>query len=89
MSDRFEIRCPRLGGEVFLEYCLKENAGLPCSKTIECWQPYCPIATYLQEKLTEEQWERCFHRTPKEKVVSLVELVETAKRRQQGMDDSK
>jgi hypothetical protein len=31
--------------------------------------------------LTEEQWDRCFAKTPKEKIVSLVELVEAAKKR--------
>ena len=89
MSKRFEIRCPRLGGEVSLDYCLRERGALPCAKTIDCWQPYCPIASYLQERLTPEQWERCFKQTPKDKVVSLVELAEAAKKRQPAVDGKK
>jgi hypothetical protein len=46
-----------------------------------CWQPYFDVQTQLRAKLTQEQWDRCFNRAPKEKVVSLVELIEKAKKR--------
>jgi hypothetical protein len=39
------------------------------------------VESQLRAKLTEEQWDRCFAKTPKEKIVSLVELVEGAKKR--------
>jgi hypothetical protein len=83
MSDRLEIRCPRLGGEVTLVYCLKEGGDIPCPRTILCWRPYFDVEAQLRAKLTEEQWDRCFGKTAKEKVVSLVELIEAAKKRQQ------
>ena len=76
-----EIRCPRLGGEVSLVYCLKEGGDIPCARTIVCWQPYFDVESRLRAMLTEEQWDRCFAKTPKEKIVSLVELVEAAKKR--------
>jgi hypothetical protein len=82
MSKPLEIRCPRLGGEVSLVYCLKEGGDIPCPRTIVCWQPYFDVEARLRAKLTEEQWDRCFAKTPKEKVVSLVELIEAAKNRQ-------
>jgi hypothetical protein len=78
-----ELRCPKLGGEVTFAYCLVEGGDLPCSRTIACWQQYFPVETHLRAKLTQEQWDRCFGKTPKDKMVSLVELIEAAKKRQQ------
>ena len=79
-----ELRCPKLGGEVTFAYCLVEGGDLPCSRTIACWQQYFPVETHLRAKLTQEQWDRCFGKTPKEKMVSLVELIEAAKKRQKA-----
>jgi len=84
MSDQLEIRCPRLGGEVSLAYCLKEGGDIPCSRTIVCWQQYFDVEVQLRAKLSEEQWDRCFGRKPKEKIVSLVELIEAAKKRKRS-----
>jgi hypothetical protein len=84
MSDQLEIRCPRLGGEVSLVYCLKEGGDIPCPRTVLCWQLYFDVETHLRAKLTEEQWDRCFGKTPKEKIVSLVELIEAAKKRKKA-----
>jgi hypothetical protein len=83
LSKHLEIRCPRLGGEVSLVYCLKEGGDIPCQRTIVCWQPYFDVEAQLRAKLTGEQWDRCFGKTPKEKIVSLVELIEASKKRQQ------
>ena len=90
LTGQLEIRCPRLGGEVSLVYCLREGGDIPCGRTIVCWQPYFDVESQLRAKLTEEQWDRCFAKTPKEKIASLVELVEAAKKRQQieGSGDS-
>jgi hypothetical protein len=41
------------------------------------------VEIHLRAKLTPEQWDRCFSQTPKEKIGSLVELIEAAKKRQQ------
>ncbi len=83
MYDHLELRCPRLGGEVTFAYCLREGGDLPCPRTITCWQPYFPVETYLRTRLTQHQWERCFNQRPKEKVVTLIELIEAAKKRTQ------
>ena len=85
-NNPLEIRCPRLGGEVSLVYCLREGGDIPCPRTILCWQPYFDVETHLRAKLTEEQWDRCFAKTPKEKIVSLVELIEAAKKRKHKED---
>ena len=78
-----ELRCPKLGGEVTFAYCLVEGGDLPCSRTIACWQRYFPVEAHLRAKLTQEQWDQCFGKAPKEKMVSLVELIEAAKKKQQ------
>ena len=84
MSNQLEIRCPRLGGEVSLLYCLKVGGDIPCPRTIVCWQPYFDVEAQLRAKLTEQQWNRCFGKEPQEKIVSLVELIEAAKKRKQA-----
>ena len=84
--DHLEIRCPKLGGEVTFAYCLTEGGDLPCPRTIVCWQPYFPVETLLRKKLTQEQWDRCFGQKPKEKMVSLIELIEAAKKSKQSRE---
>ncbi len=79
MPDELWIRCPRLGGEVPFSYCLKEAGELPCHRTLVCWQPFFPVEAWLKERLSADQWELCFSRTQREKMVSLVELIEKAK----------
>ena len=82
--DHLKQRCPKLGGEVTFAYCQQEGGDIPCPRTIGCWQPHFPVESYLQARLTQEQWDRCFKSIPKEKVVSLIELIEAAKKRRQS-----
>ena len=77
--DHLEIRCPRLGGEVTFAYCRVEGGDLPCMRIVACWQCCIPIAEYLREMLSPEQLERFAGMGPKEKIITLVELIETAK----------
>jgi hypothetical protein len=79
--DHLEIRCPKLGGEVAFAYCKKETGDLPCSRILICWQPHFPVEAYLRERLSESEWERCFNQPPKEKMTTLIELIEAAKKR--------
>jgi len=80
-GDDFEIRCPRLGHQVSFSYCRSENNGLPCFKTLDCWYEHFLVEEFLKEELTPEQWNRVFGNPPKPKMLSLVELIEEAKRR--------
>jgi hypothetical protein len=86
MYDHLEIRCPRLGGEVTFAYCQKEGGDLPCPRVLACWQPHFDVETYLRGKLTETEWDCCFNQPSKDKVASLIELVEAAKKRK-GLAD--
>ncbi len=86
MYDNLEIRCPRLGGEVTFAYCQKEGGDLPCPRILACWQPRCDVETYLRGKLTKTEWDCCFNRPSKDKVTTLIELIEAAKKRK-GVSD--
>ena len=81
--DHLEIRCPRLGGQVTFAYCRREGGALPCQRTIICWQSRFPVDAYLKSVLTEEDWETWTNQSPKEKMTSLLELIEAAKERLQ------
>ena len=74
-----KIRCPRLGDEIALGYCIQETGDLPCSRIVLCWSPFCDIESFLKEKLTPEHWAAFINNQPKDKVTSLIELIEAAK----------
>jgi hypothetical protein len=75
-----QIRCPRLGHEIALSYCLRESGKLPCSRIINCWSVYFDIETFFKKVLGEEQWRQFINVHPKDKVTSLIEIIEMAKR---------
>ncbi|MCL5405275.1 MAG: hypothetical protein M1398_00860 [Deltaproteobacteria bacterium] len=79
-SDQLWTRCPRLGGEAPLTYCLREAGTLPCHRIIACWQACFPIETFLKERLSPQQWQEFEGRRPKDKLASLLELIDEAKR---------
>lgn len=81
VRERRAMRCPRLGGEVFFSYCECEAGDLPCARILVCWQAVFPVEEYLRSKLTGEEWMRFCIREPKDKMTTLLELVEQAKKR--------
>jgi hypothetical protein len=81
MYEHLETRCPRLGGEVTFAYCETEGGDLPCPRILSCWEPHFPVEAYLRGKLTQTQWDACFDRPAKDKVTTLIELIEAAKKR--------
>ena len=80
-NDELWMRCPRLGGEAPFTYCLQEAGELPCHRIVVCWQPFFPVESCLRKMLSPEKWEEFTARKPKEKIVSLLELIEEAKRK--------
>jgi hypothetical protein len=78
--DHLEIRCPRLGGEVTFRYCRVEGGELPCMRIVACWSRCLPIAGYLREVLSPQQLERFAEQQPKDRIATLVELIEAAKK---------
>jgi hypothetical protein len=79
-GDDYEIRCPRLGHQISFSYCRQENKGLPCFKTLDCWYSHFLVEEFMRKELTEEEWDAAFSRSTKPKAVSLIELIEQAKR---------
>ena len=79
-TDDEKIRCPRLGHQISFSYCRSENLGLPCFKTLDCWHEHFGVEEYMKQELTPEEWEKVFGGPPKPKILSLVELIEQAKK---------
>ncbi|RLC15325.1 MAG: hypothetical protein DRI57_13020 [Deltaproteobacteria bacterium] len=78
--DHLERRCPRLGGSVTFQYCMDcGDEELPCFKIFDCWWEYFDIVTYLQKKLSEDQFKRLAISKPRPKVASLVDLIRQAR----------
>ena len=79
VHDEKMIRCPKLGDEMKFSYCLREAGDLPCARIIACWQVAFDVTDVLKRVLTPDQWTRFISAKPKEKVLSLIELIEKAK----------
>ncbi len=82
MNSDFEnklMRCPRLGHEITLSYCLQESVELPCERIMRCWSSAFDVASYLQNRLPEELWLKFINIQPKEKLAGIIELIEAAK----------
>ena len=79
-ADDYEIRCPRLGHQIYFSYCRQENQGLPCFKILDCWHAHFDVQAFLKTDLTDDQWQRTFGRETKPKMLSLLELIEQAKK---------
>ena len=80
-GDDVMIRCRRLGNPVPFSYCRFENKGAPCFKIMDCWYDHFMIEDFLRQELTADEWERTFDKPPKQKVLTLIELIEEAKKR--------
>ena len=79
--DHKLIRCPKLGDEMTLSYCLQESGDLPCLRIMRCWSSSFDVESILKDQLTPEKLEKFLSSQPKDKVTSLLELIETAKKR--------
>jgi hypothetical protein len=78
------LRCRRLGHEVTFGYCRQETGGKPCRLILDCWWEQFDVRSFLRAHLPDEAMAQVEHaRTspPPSKVLSLVELIEQAKRR--------
>jgi len=78
--DQLEMRCPRLGGEVMFQYCKREGGDLPCPRILSCWSSFFPVEVCLRATMSDADWDRFTSRVPKDKVTTLLELIERAKK---------
>lgn len=79
-ADTVQVRCPRLGHQISFSYCRTENFGLPCPRIIVCWQSLFTVEAYLRRELTPEQWRDAFDKPAQHKVLTLLELIEQARK---------
>jgi hypothetical protein len=78
--DHKLIRCPKLGDEMTFAYCLREAGDLPCARILQCWFRSFDVESLLKDRLTSSQWEGFTGAKTKDKVASLIEIIENAKR---------
>jgi len=72
----FQIRCPRLGNQIYFEYCRQENMGQPCFKVLDCWFTYFKVDEFLKQGLLE-----FLSRTGQPKMVALAVMIAEAKKK--------
>jgi hypothetical protein len=82
-KDEFLIRCPRLGHQINFSYCRIENNGLPCFKTLDCWYQHFEVESFLKSELSEQEWKNIFEKQTQPKMLSLLEMIEQAKKSKQ------
>lgn len=78
--ERKVLRCPKLGGEVPFSYCRSLQDGMPCERIVACWEVFFDIGRYIKEHYTPEEIERFQHPTPKDKMATLIDIIEQAKK---------
>ncbi len=83
-----EIRCPRMGGQVTFEYCRMEGGDLPCSRAIACWNLHFDAEAFFREVLCPEDFEKAFATPQQPKVVTLIELIEKARKTMREKQES-
>jgi hypothetical protein len=75
-----EIRCPRLGGPVTFSYCRIERGALPCPRALDCWARYFDVEALFRQLMSNDEFADCFFRPAQPKVVTLLEMIEKARR---------
>ena len=87
-GDDYLIRCPRLGHQISFSYCRMERGDLPCFKALDCWFEHFDVDGFFRRELTDEQMEKAFSRSGHSKMMSLLDLIEQAKRKTEPEGDS-
>ncbi len=78
--DSLNIRCFQLGGEVPFRYCRTVNEDLPCRRIMVCWEFRVEIGKFLSEHYSLDQIERALASPSRNRIETILELIEEAKR---------
>ena len=83
-TEELERRCPRLGGPVTFTYCRTagDNKSV-CFKILDCWWEFFDVRGFLEEHASEEL-EELLSRRKSDKITTLVDLIERARRSSPG-----
>jgi hypothetical protein len=71
--DKLTVRCPQLGGSVDFKYCRKVADGLPCARSLICWEASFPVDQYMVRILNEDEWRRVFEEPSKNRLDKILE----------------
>ncbi len=77
--DKEEGYCRTLGHYVPFSYCRSMKDGIPCHRVLDCWFERFPVDEYLKAHYGEDEIARILQ-PPKQKISSLIELIEKARR---------
>ncbi len=80
-------RCPMLGHEVRFAYCRAPGRELPCGRVLDCWFETFDVEAFIRVHYSGEQIDEILAPRP-DKVASLVELIEKARRGAGGGPES-
>ncbi|MCF6248854.1 MAG: hypothetical protein L3J69_16080 [Desulfobacula sp.] len=80
-DDTVSVRCPKLCHQINFSYCRSENSGSPCFKTLDCWFNQFDVHAHLKEKLSQKEFDAAFLDKARPKVLSLLDLIEQAKKK--------
>lgn len=69
-----------LGHEITFEYCRAPGAASPCRRILDCWFECFDVVEFMKAHFSREVI-RQIEAPPRAKVLSLLELIEQAKRR--------
>ena len=72
-------RCPMLGHDVPFSYCRAPGRELPCCRIGDCWWETFDVETFVRAHYSEEQIREILA-PPRDKVVSIAELIERARK---------
>lgn len=79
--DDKQKRCPLLGHQIGFTYCKSPGTDFPCKKILDCWFEQINIVDFVREHYGEEAIEK-LSAPSKPKILSLIELIEQAQKRQ-------
>jgi hypothetical protein len=82
--DERRVRCRRLGHEVAFRYCRTQEGCTPCPSIMDCWWESFDVRAFLKENLPAQELAALAERRPRAKVVTLLDLIEQARRRTHG-----
>jgi hypothetical protein len=78
-QDTLLQRCPMLGHEVAFSYCRQPGQEIPCRKIFDCWWERFDVQTFVANNFPEEI-RNAIIRPPKPKILSLIEIIEQARK---------
>ena len=72
--------CPMLGHDVPFSYCRQPGQEIPCRKIFDCWWETIDIQAFIANYYSEEV-QKAIVQPPTPKMLSLLEIIEQASRR--------